>query len=68
MEATLQVKGMSCGHCEKSVKSALDSLKGVSAVEVHLDEGTVDVIYDDNEVSLKKISEAVEDQGYDVVN
>ncbi|AXM90622.1 copper chaperone [Anoxybacillus ayderensis] len=66
MTITLQVQGMTCGHCKAAVTSALEQLDGVSRVEVHLQEGTVDVDYDETKVSVEKLKEAIEEQGYDV--
>ncbi|OEH93851.1 copper chaperone CopZ [Bacillus solimangrovi] len=63
---TLQVSGMTCGHCEKSVKGALSELEGVSNVNVSLKDGKVDVEYNENQVKVDELKEAVEDQGYDV--
>ncbi|MCM3741540.1 copper chaperone CopZ [Oceanobacillus luteolus] len=63
---TLNVTGMSCGHCQASVEGALKGLDGVSAVEVDLNSGKVEVTYDESKVSLENMKEAVEDQGYDV--
>jgi copper chaperone len=40
---TLDVKGMTCGHFKMSVEGALKGLEGVSAVEVDLNAGKVDV-------------------------
>lgn len=67
MQTTLDVRGMSCGHCEKSVKGALEALPGVSGVEVHLNTGKVDVTYDEAKTDIESIREAIEEQGYDVV-
>ncbi|MFD2759644.1 copper chaperone CopZ [Lentibacillus juripiscarius] len=67
MQTTLDVKGMTCGHCESAVKGALEGLDGVQAVEVNLGSGKVDVTYDDAKVTVADMREAVEDQGYDVV-
>ena len=39
----LEVQGMSCGGCGKSVTAALKSLRGVSSVEVDLQSGYVTV-------------------------
>jgi copper chaperone len=39
----LEVRGMSCGGCVKSVTAALTSLRGVSSVEVDLPTGQVTV-------------------------
>lgn len=63
---TLNVQGMTCGHCKKSVTGALKELTGVSEVEVNLDSGKVDVAYDAEQVNLNQMKEAVEEQGYDI--
>ncbi|MEC0301912.1 copper chaperone CopZ [Terribacillus saccharophilus] len=67
MEMTLQVNGMTCGHCEKAVKGALGELEGIQGVEVDLASGKVDVVYDDSLVTKNEMKEAIEEQGYDVV-
>ncbi|TFB21850.1 copper chaperone CopZ [Filobacillus milosensis] len=66
-ELTLNVQGMSCGHCVSSVEGALNELDGVSDVNVDLGEGKVDVKYDESKVSVNQIKDAIDDQGYDVV-
>lgn len=63
---TLDVRGMSCGHCKMSVEGALKKLAGVSEVHVNLETGKVEVIYDEGKVTLEAMRQAVEDQGYDV--
>ncbi|MHA6253234.1 copper chaperone CopZ [Oceanobacillus sp. CAU 1775] len=63
---TLDVRGMTCGHCKMSVEGALEGLDGVSTVEVDLKSGHVKVTYDEGKVTLENVKEAVEDQGYDV--
>ncbi|MCA1038641.1 copper chaperone CopZ [Bacillus infantis] len=64
---TLEVKGMSCGHCVKAVEGSVGKLEGVSAVKVDLDNGKVNVEYDSSIVNLGEIKETIDDQGYDVV-
>ena len=64
---TLNVQGMSCGHCVNSVKGSVGQLAGVDSVKVKLDEAKVDVTFDESQVSLEQIKETIEDQGYDVV-
>ncbi|GGL42664.1 copper chaperone CopZ [Sporolactobacillus putidus] len=66
-ERTLEVKGMSCGHCKMAVSGALKGLAGVSDVSVDLETGKVDVSYDEQKVNFEQMKDAVEDQGYDVV-
>ncbi|GGG23222.1 copper ion binding protein [Paenibacillus abyssi] len=64
-EVILKVEGMSCGHCVKSVEGAMEQLGAKG--EVDLGAKTVKVSYDEANVSVEKIKEAIEDQGYDVV-
>lgn len=63
---TLTVKGMSCGHCIKSIEGKVGGLTGVRDVKVNLSEGTVEITYDSEKVSIDQITEEIEDQGYDV--
>ncbi|MDF2036427.1 copper chaperone CopZ [Bacillus sp. CMF12] len=63
---TLNVKGMSCGHCINSIEGSVGELAGVTNVKVNLDSGTVNVEFNPNEVTLDKIKEIIDDQGYDV--
>ncbi|TQR27073.1 copper chaperone [Lysinibacillus sphaericus] len=63
---TLNVQGMSCGHCVNSVEKSVGVLTGVEQVKVNLAEGLVDVAFDETQVSLDQIKETIDDQGYDV--
>jgi copper chaperone len=63
---TLNVQGMSCGHCVKAVEGSVGQLEGVNQVNVKLDEALVEVSFNESQVSLDKIKDAIEDQGYDV--
>ncbi|GIN57299.1 copper chaperone CopZ [Lederbergia ruris] len=63
---TLNVQGMSCGHCVNSIEGSVGELNGVEIVKVHLQDGTVDVTFDPEKVDLKDITEVIEEQGYDV--
>jgi copper chaperone len=65
-KATLNVQGMSCDHCVKAVEGSVGELNGVSSVKVNLKSKTVDVEFNNQEVSLDKIKETIDDQGYDV--
>ncbi|WP_264737676.1 copper chaperone CopZ [Cytobacillus firmus] len=63
---TLNVKGMSCGHCVNSIEGSVGKLSGVTAVKVNLDSGTVNVEFNPIQVTIDKIKETIDDQGYDV--
>jgi copper ion binding protein len=62
----LTVNGMSCSHCENSVKKAVGALKGVDNVKVDLKDKKVLVEFDKEKVSVDIIKDTIEDQGYDV--
>ncbi len=60
----INVYGMNCEHCAKSVDRALSSLKGISSVVVSLEGKFADVTYDENFVGIPEIKKAVSDAGY----
>jgi len=60
------VEGMSCSHCENSIKKAVGALAGVEKVAVDLATKKVTVEFDPEKVTGKAIFDAIEDQGYDV--
>lgn len=65
-QVVINVEGMSCGHCVSAVEGALSKLAGVANAKVSLSEHNVTVDFDENQVSVEAMKEAIEDQGYDV--
>lgn len=63
-EITLQIEGMSCGHCVGQIRRALARVEGLQHCEVTV--GEARVIYDPNVSGLGDIVEAVKEAGYDV--
>lgn len=63
---TLNVQGMSCGHCVKAIEGSVGKLDGVSEVKVNLEAAQVEVAFNESQVSLDNIKETIEEQGYDV--
>lgn len=60
----LQISGMTCGHCEMSVKKALEAVPGVTRVaEVSRDRGEAIV---EGTAAADALVKAVADQGYEV--
>lgn len=68
MKEILKVEGMSCNHCVNAVETNVGELAGVSEVNVNLDAGDVAVEFDQGTVTLAQIKEAIEDQGFDVID
>ncbi|CAM4417668.1 copper chaperone CopZ [Paenibacillus macerans] len=62
---TLNVEGMSCNHCVKSVEGAVAGLGATGKVD--LAGKKVEVSFDESKVTVDQIKEAIEEQGYDVV-
>jgi copper ion binding protein len=61
---TMLVKGMTCGHCVKSVTTALTKLGGVT--EVHVDLMAGRVTYRNAEaVQRERIADAIRQAGYE---
>ncbi|MBP3804923.1 MAG: cadmium-translocating P-type ATPase [Oribacterium sp.] len=67
MTETVNIKGMMCGHCEATVKKALEALDGVTSATVSHDSGTA-VIELSKEVDEAVIKKAVEDHDFEFVS
>ena len=65
---TLNVEGMSCGHCVKSIENSVTAISGVDNVQVQLDSGTVNVEFNKDAVEVEQITNAIEEQGYTIGN
>lgn len=65
MTTTLKINGMMCPHCEATVKTALESIDGVTSAEVSHESGTA-VVTLSKEVSEDVLKQAVVDKGYTV--
>ncbi|OQB14193.1 MAG: Copper chaperone CopZ [Firmicutes bacterium ADurb.Bin193] len=63
----LNVNGMSCSHCERAISKAVGELSGVKEVSANAEAKTVTVIFDDGMVTLQKIIEIIEEEGYNIV-
>ena len=61
-QITLNIEGMSCGHCLNAVSQALGRLPGVEIDSVRM--GRAELRYDDSVTSPETITNAVTDAGY----
>jgi copper chaperone CopZ len=61
----LEIEGMSCMHCVEAVKNALLA-QGVNIKHVNI--GSAEISYDDNEVSSENVLMAVREAGYQAKN
>ncbi len=61
MQKTMKIEGMMCGHCEMTVKQALEALSGVQSAAVSHNDGTAVVTLSSpvDDETLKKTVEAL---------
>jgi copper chaperone len=66
ISTTVNVSGMTCGHCVSAVSEELESLDGVEEIAVDLNAGGVSTvtITSTQELSPSEIGEAVAEAGY----
>ena len=67
MEKTMEIKGMMCGHCEATVKKALEALPQVEEAIVSHEKGTA-VVKLNAEIADETLKKTVEDKDYQVVS
>ncbi|PLS85711.1 MAG: hypothetical protein CYG60_11150, partial [Actinobacteria bacterium] len=57
-EKTLNVEGMSCGHCKAAVEEELNRLVGVEYSNADPQKGTVEVRYDEGRTTDEDLEAA----------
>lgn len=60
-----QVTGMSCGHCESSIRQEVSQIDGVTGIEVSSATGHLSVTTADAAVDNAAVFAAVEEAGYE---
>lgn len=64
-DLTIDVKGMTCDHCARSVSGAVTAVAGVAGVDVDLEAGRVTVAGDG--VNESAVRGAIVEAGYEPV-
>lgn len=64
----LEISGMSCGGCARSIANVLKSLEGVATADVSFDQGRAVVDYDAAKTSADSIKRAIAEAGYEVAD
>ena len=64
--ATLNISGMTCGGCVRSVSNLLNAMDGVAKAEVSLEKQCAVVDYDAAKLGQDQLKRAVEEAGYEV--
>lgn len=63
----IQVEGMSCGGCERTVQRLVGSITGVIQVSAHHTSNLVEIEYQETAPDLERLKEVIEQAGYRVV-
>lgn len=66
MQTTINVSGMTCGHCVSAVTMELSLLPKVTEVEVNLETGQV-TITSDAALEQAQLATAIDEAGYELV-
>lgn len=61
----IKIKGMSCQHCVASVRQTLETIPGITNVQIDLAKGEATF---DGEVALQKVKEAITRIGFEVIS
>lgn len=64
MQTTVQIQGMSCGHCVRAVEAALKKLPDLQVVRVGIGEAVIET---PAAPDLKLVRETLHAEGYEVV-
>lgn len=66
MQTTIEVSGMTCGHCVSAVTMELSLLPSVTEVDVDLESGQV-TITSDTALEQAQLATAIDEAGYELV-
>ncbi|MDR2397386.1 MAG: heavy-metal-associated domain-containing protein [Spirochaetaceae bacterium] len=64
MTTSLKIEGMSCEHCVKHVKTALEGIAGVGSAQVSLKENSA-LVEHGPEVTQEALTAAIIEAGYE---
>jgi copper chaperone CopZ len=60
----IKIEGMHCHRCEQSIKKALQANDGVHEVEVDFASGQASILYDPDQVKIRRLVDSVAEAGY----
>ncbi len=63
----LGVSGMTCQGCVKKLTGLLKAIPGVEQVDVSLEAGQADIVFDPGKVAAPAFKEVIEGAGFDLL-
>lgn len=68
MQTTIiNIKGMTCMGCVRSIKNVLEKIPGVSSAEVSLEDAQVTIQYDAAITGIDQFKQAIEEAGFETI-
>ncbi|MCO6427854.1 heavy metal-associated domain-containing protein [Nitrosomonas communis] len=68
MQTTIiNIKGMTCMGCVRSVKNVVEKISGVGSVEVSLENAQVTIQFDAAIACVDQFRQAIEDAGFEAI-
>ena len=64
-EIELKIKGMHCTGCSTRLEKVLNNQDGVEKAKISLEDAKADITFDENEIGLNEIKEAISDAGFE---
>lgn len=65
MNQLINVKGMSCAHCERRLENAVKEIKGVKKVKADHVAGVLTVEYNEKNTNIEELINVVRQTGYE---
>ncbi len=56
---TIQIEGISCGHCVASIQKILDGLKGLEDTSINLATGQASFVLDTSQLDLQTVIQSI---------
>ena len=64
-EACLRIKGMHCTGCSTRLEKVLNNQDGVENAKVSFEEAKAEIKFDEKQIGLEEIREAIVDTGFE---
>lgn len=61
---TVNIQGMSCGHCSAAVERAVKGIQGINDIKVSLADKNAQISFDENKTDTTAILSAITEEGY----
>ena len=62
------IGGMTCVNCQNKIETALLHMAGIEIARVSYQNGTADLVYDPDWITLEEIQQVIRDAGYEVLS